>query len=468
MPQITWQSVGDLDFSDSNDLRVKGSEMMESGATTITDTFKEIATKNAAIDKEDRDFKFAGAVQGMALAENDKELRGSFESAMQIDGIGADNVLGLTQAYKNSQKDLMARQSGQLGIDGQRLDLATGRLDLDGKTRTHESTVGANNAKNTDSVVQSNYNSVLTNNKMLHGIPEVQAASDASGLILKQKTNDLAGRVLDKTGATEESTAINNAASNNATSIENLKSAGAIAQSGNKAKIAISDALTREAESKTTDYYSDKIASEKLKAQDAIDLRKAKIKAEQSKSAAAKQEFIDLEIKTRKRETIAASVNSTILQSEGKNLNVTQLYGKFYNNLKGAKLTSKEYLDAIKHLNVVADVKGSAATNIKSSSLEQYVKKSKTNQSYYDSFNAKDLKVVSDSMAMLKATGTVLVQGVPKVIPKNQHKDYLDGLLSHMSAHTRKLSPFTGNEANAVEGLEAFHNARFALAKSEV
>ena len=122
MPQITWKNIGDLDFSDSNDLRTKGSEMIQQGAQAITDVFKEVATKNAVIEKEDRDNKMASVAQGMALAQNEDQLRKAYIAGLNVHGIGADNVLKLTDNFTRQKANLIQTQGDRLRNTGTGLD----------------------------------------------------------------------------------------------------------------------------------------------------------------------------------------------------------------------------------------------------------------------------------------------------------------------------------------------------------
>ena len=122
MPQITWKNIGDLDFSDSNDLRTKGSEMIQQGAQAITDVFKEVATKNAVIEKEDRDNKMASVAQGMALAQNEDQLRKAYIAGLNVHGIGADNVLKLTDNFTRQKANLIQTQGNRLRNTGTGLD----------------------------------------------------------------------------------------------------------------------------------------------------------------------------------------------------------------------------------------------------------------------------------------------------------------------------------------------------------
>jgi len=197
MPQITWKTVGDLDFSDSNDLRVKGSEMMADGARTIVDTFKEIATKNAVVQKEERDLKFAGAIQNMSLAQNEDQLRASYGTALSVDGIGADNVLKLSDTYKGYQKGILNLQGQRLGNTGQGL-VNTGRQqNIDYTKQTQPTKVQADNAVNkgvidtiqgkvsatnssNDLAVKSNdYKELVLDNKTKANLPFLQAQQDS-------------------------------------------------------------------------------------------------------------------------------------------------------------------------------------------------------------------------------------------------------------------------------------------------
>jgi hypothetical protein len=148
MPQITWKNLGDLDFSDSNDLRVKGSEMMANGAKTIVDQFKEIAAKNAVIEKEQRDTKFAGAIQGMSLAQDENQLRQSYIEAMKVDGIGADNVLKLTDTYKGYQQGILNLQGKRLDNTGQGLVNTSRKQAIDYTAGTQPLKIQSDNAVN--------------------------------------------------------------------------------------------------------------------------------------------------------------------------------------------------------------------------------------------------------------------------------------------------------------------------------
>jgi len=214
MPQITWKNLGDLDFSDSNDLRVKGSEMMANGAKTLVDMFKEIAAKNAVIEKEQRDAKFASAIQEMSLAQNEGQLRQSYIDAMKVDGIGADNVLRLTDTYKGYQKGILDLQSKRLSNIGQGL-VNTGKqqtINYTAKTQplkiqsdnavnkgvldTIQGKVASTNSNNALIVKQNAYKSSQIDSNTKAQLPFLEAQNKASEAITGIAKSDYDAQII--------------------------------------------------------------------------------------------------------------------------------------------------------------------------------------------------------------------------------------------------------------------------------
>ena len=497
MPQLTWKNIGDLDFSDSNSLRVTGSEMVSNGAQTLTDLAKEIATKNAVLLKEERDLKFAKATQGMALAANENELRNAFQNAMDIEGIGAENVLGLTNAYKKNQELLLINNDRKLTniSQQQKVDYTTAtnpnRIKAD-NTRfnsviettptqnkadiaknniiinTANSTTKFKNASNFADTVSANRETLKDTNAIDIGLDATENSANKAKNLLTEKQLGIKNEITDKTKNSTIDTAIFKSEADKTSAKITNDYASDLQKSSNEMAISKNQSLKAKFDAYDKNYYGDKVKAEANRIADEKELRKLKQEAEKAKSAKAQAEYEAKQIEVLRKKAIASTLGEQIVQlsQQGKkgSIDIGKASVSLIEKLKSRGINPD--LDELDQITKHMAIQSKALTldsPLGKKPLDKFVKTDPTTLENYDKLNSSDIKVLSNAYNILARSNHVLTDSGLKYIPPNQQKAFITGLTKALT----DSSFFSGDSEDAQNMYKNYIEKWFVETKGE-